>query len=355
MEQTIQVKKKSNQPHSEAAGHLPQNHNKLTITDVADALGLSKTTVSRAISGKGRIGAATRQRVLEFIEETDYRPSVVARGLAQSKTYNIAWVMPGDSTVEELPFFQQCMMGISQTAFDDEYDILIVMVFENDISQLERVIQNKKVDGIILGRTLVEDKPLELLGKSDIPYVVIGSTDNDQVVQIDHDHVSACRRLTGILLKKGMGRIALLGGSWDYMVNRRRMQGFREAFQEQGIIPEEGLLYLDLNTKAGIEEKVEAVLGQKADCIVCMDDWICSVALDKLQRDGIRVPEDIGLASFYDSIALAGSRPSITSLQFNPWELGAMAYRRLLDCIDGREVEKKTYLQYEVLLKNSTK
>ena len=331
-----------------------KKQNKLTIADVADALGLSKTTVSRAISGKGRIGAATKQRVLDFIEETDYRPSAVARGLAQSKTYNIAWVMPGDSAVAELPFFQQCMMGISQTAFDDEYDILIVMVFDDDISQLERAVQNKKVDGIILGRTLVEDSRLELLEKSDIPYVVIGSTDDD-VVQIDHDHVSACQKLTSILLKKGMRRMALLGGSSDYIVNRHRMQGFREAFREQGIELEEELLYMDLDTKDEVEKEVEAALEKKADCIVCMDDWLCSIALDKLQRDGVNVPEDVWLASFYNSSVLAGSHPSVTSLQFNPKELGAMAYQRLQDCIDGKEVVKKTYLQYEVLLKNSTK
>lgn len=69
--------------------------NNITISDVAEALGVSKTTVSRAISGKGRIGAATRKRVLEYIQEHDYKPNVIARGLAQSKTFNICVVMPG--------------------------------------------------------------------------------------------------------------------------------------------------------------------------------------------------------------------------------------------------------------------
>ena len=80
--------------------------NNITISDVAEALGVSKTTVSRAISGKGRIGAATRNRVLEYIQEHDYKPNVIARGLAQSKTFNICVVMPGDYALVELPFFQ---------------------------------------------------------------------------------------------------------------------------------------------------------------------------------------------------------------------------------------------------------
>ena len=82
---------------------------KMTISDVAEALNISKTTVSRAISGKGRIGAETRRRVLEYIEEHNYKPSVIAKGLAQSKSYNIGWVMPSDYSVVDLPFFQKCL------------------------------------------------------------------------------------------------------------------------------------------------------------------------------------------------------------------------------------------------------
>lgn len=82
---------------------------KMTIADVADALNISKTTVSRAISGKGRIGAETRRRVMEYIEEHNYKPSVIAKGLAQSKSYNIGWVMPSDYSVVDLPFFRSAL------------------------------------------------------------------------------------------------------------------------------------------------------------------------------------------------------------------------------------------------------
>ena len=84
----------------------------ITIADVAEALGVSKTTVSRAISGKGRIGRETRERVLAYIEEHDYKPNVIAKGLAQSKTYNICVVMPGEYDVVDLTFFQECLFGI---------------------------------------------------------------------------------------------------------------------------------------------------------------------------------------------------------------------------------------------------
>ena len=142
---------------------LQREQNKITIGDVAEALGVSKTTVSRAISGKGRIGEATRRRVLEYIKENHYRPNIVAKGLAKSKTYNIGWVMPGDSNVTELPFFQRCMIGISEVAAAYDYDILLSMVFAHDISKLKSIVKNRKVDGIILGRTLIEDESISLL------------------------------------------------------------------------------------------------------------------------------------------------------------------------------------------------
>ena len=82
----------------------------ITISDVAEALGVSKTTVSRAISGKGRIGEETRQKVLSYIEEHDYKPNVIAKSLAQSKTFNICVVMPGDYALVDLPFFHEAIM-----------------------------------------------------------------------------------------------------------------------------------------------------------------------------------------------------------------------------------------------------
>ena len=118
-----------------------------TIDDIARELGVSKTTVSRAISGKGRIGQATRERVLAFIKEHDYRPNVVARGLAQRKTYNIALLMPKDYVATEFLFFKDCMNGICEVASEYNYDIIISMIDGEDISQIQRLEANRKVDG----------------------------------------------------------------------------------------------------------------------------------------------------------------------------------------------------------------
>lgn len=327
---------------------------KLTIDDVAEALGLSKTTISRAISGKGRIGKATRERVLEFIRENDYSPSVVAKGLSQSKTYNIGILLPPDCNLTELPFFQSCLMGACEMAASADYDMLVSAVPENDISQLVRVVTNQKVDGIILTRTLEKDLASEYLLEKGLPFVAIGTLEDPRVIQVDSDHRKACRELTSLLLRQGSRRIALIGGNRAHMVTKSRYSGYQDALLENGVEEDGGLVFLGVSSRVLVEQAVNGALQGRADCIVCMDDLLCSQALAKLEQDGIAVPEDIRIASFYNSAYLENHVPSITSLNFDAKEAGVQACRILMDKIAGKEVPSRTLLDHEIVLKNST-
>ncbi len=327
----------------------------ITIADVAEALGVSKTTVSRAISGKGRIGQETRERVLRYIDEHDYKPNVIAKGLAQSKTYNICVVMPGDYEVVDLTFFQECLFGIQEIAGIMEYDILLCICKTNDISSLERVIANGKVDGVILMRTFVEDRQIEFLQAKKVPFVTIGSTNYKGVIQIDHNHKSACKELTSIILMKGMKKIALIGGDENHVVTQSRLRGFKEAYQKMGETIDPTMLFLNLDNHVVIDKIVEEVLDRYAECILCMDDAICSRVLKKLREKNVSVPKDVRVASFYNSSVLENNVPSITSLSFDAKELGMVACKTVLDMIEGIEVDTRTLLPYEVVLKESTK
>lgn len=327
----------------------------ITIADVADALGVSRTTVSRAISGKGRIGKETRDRVMEYIQEHNYKPNVIAKSLAQSKTYNLCVVMPGDYGVADLTFFQQCLFGIQEIAGAMEYDILLSISKDNDVSSLDRIILNSKVDGVILMRTFIEDLQIEYLQKKQIPFVTIGSSNYKNVVQIDHDHRSACCELTSIILLKQMTKVALIGGDERHIVTQNRVGGFREAHKALGLEVDESLVVLNLENNIVADKKVEEVIGKGVDCILCLDDAICSRVLKVLRERHVKVPQEIRVASFYNSNVLENNVPSITSLEFDPKELGMVACRVLLDLVEEKEVELKTLLPYHVVLKESTK
>ena len=215
-----------------------------TIEDIARELGVSNTTVSRAISGKGRIGQATRNRVLAFIKEHDYRPNVVARGLAQRKTYNIALLMPKDYVATEFLFFKDCMNGICEVASAHDYDIIISMVDGEDVSQIERLEANRKVDGIIVSRAVVSSKIQKYLKNCREPFVLIGPTSDPDVPFVDNKNQEAGKELTSILLMKGMRHLALLGGNESYNVTGSRYQGFLDAHQELGIPVDKNLIFM---------------------------------------------------------------------------------------------------------------
>lgn len=327
----------------------------LTIGDIAKELGVSKTTVSRAISGKGRIGTETRERVQQYIEEHHYRPNVIAKGLAQSRTYNIGLVIPGDYNIVELPFFQNCMLGISKTASALDYDVLISIVTAQDISRLQRVVINHKVDGVILTRTLVEDAPAAYLKKAGIPFVTIGSMGDTSVVQIDNDHQGACRELTEKLLLQGITKIALIGGSQNYVVNRNRLEGFRKACKARGAEGNEAYIYPDVETEKQVERIMDILLQEGVECVIAMDDYLCSCVLNILQQRKIETPKQIKVASFYNSSFLENHIPSVTSIGFDVEELGKMTCMTLVKMIEGEDVPQRSLLGYRISMRDSTK
>lgn len=336
-------------------GESQEENKTLTIADIADALGVSKTTVSRAISGKGRIGSETRERVLKYIDAHNYTPNVIAKSLAQNKTYNLAVVMPGDYELIDLPFFQNCIMGIQEIASSFDYDMLLTVCNNADVTKLERIVRNRKVDGVILLRSFMDDVQVEYLQEKNVPFVVTGSSNYKGVVQVDNDHRAACRELTSILLMKRMKKIALIGGNEEHVVTQSRLMGFKDAFADSGLAVDESLIYMNLDNPVLLDGKLDDIIKREVDCIVCMDDAICMEVLYKLRREEISVPDQIRVASFYNSSMLETHDPSITSLDFDAKELGMLVCRTLLDMIEGQKVQKKTLLGYEVRLRESTK
>ena len=330
------------------------NEKKLTISDVAEALGVSKTTVSRAISGKGRIGKNTRERVLAYIQEHNYKPNAMAKGLAQLKTYNIGVMLPEDYTVVDLPFFQTCLIGIEETAVSMDYDILLTMSRESDCTQLVRMVENHKVDGVVLMRTFTKDIHIEYLKSQAIPFVTVGSTNYQDVIQVDNDHRSACRELISILLMKKLSHIGLIGGIESHVVTQNRLQGYIDAHDQVGVPVNQDIIFVNVQKEIMIERAVEKLMQEQVDCIVCLDDAVCMHVLNKLRKEEVAVPNQMKVASFYDSSILENNLPSITSLSFNARELGTVACKTLMEIIEGHTVKQRTLLGYEVTLKEST-
>lgn len=190
-----------------------EGEKKIDISQMAEDLGVSKTTVSRALSGNGRVSEATRARVVQYAKEKNYVPNMLARGLVTQQSYNISLVFSRQFGNLAAPFLRKTVSAVYDIATRNDYDVLMTMVGEQETSPMQRLLVNRKIDGVILARTLERDPLIPMLQKSGIPFVAIGRPADQDVISVDHDQVGGCRELVSLLLMKGLRRIALLGGS----------------------------------------------------------------------------------------------------------------------------------------------
>lgn len=294
-----------------------EGEKKIDISQMAEDLGVSKTTVSRALSGNGRVSEATRARVVQYAKEKNYVPNMLARGLVTQQSYNISLVFSRQFGNLAAPFLRKTVSAVYDIATRNDYDVLMTMVGEQETSPMQRLLVNRKIDGVILARTLERDPLIPMLQKSGIPFVAIGRPADQDVISVDHDQVGGCRELVSLLLMKG-------------------------------------LLFLELESDDLRTSAVELAVQRGADCILCMDDQVAQLALNTLRQLNLRVPQDIRLASLYDDEALQGCTPQITAVSFDAEQLGRRTAQQLLSLIRHQPVETRTLLGYQVGLRLST-
>ena len=330
----------------------------LTIDDIAKELGVSKTTVSRAISGKGRIGADTRARILEYIEKCNYRPSAAAKGLAESRTYNLALVLPKSFIKLDLPHVRQNMSAICEEAFLQDYNVLVCLSTDNNPDSLVRTLDNRKVDGVILTRTADNDSLVKMMVQRKIPFATLGSLPLGEhgraVVEADHDQVGGCYAFVKSVLYEAQGKIAILANDMSYIVNQSRMAGVKRALQELGIAQEQIIVRTGLNTQPECIQTADEILRMGARHILALDDGVCLSVLKRLQERSIRIPEQVRVACLYDNEQLEHNDPPISALQFDAAALGQVACRELLRCLRGESYQATPVLGYRICLREST-
>ena len=325
----------------------------VTISDIAEKLGVSKSTVSRALNCKGRIGAETRRKILEMAESCNYIPNSLAKGLVLRHTFNIGVVVPKDADKGDIPFFQNCLIGISEAAYKLDYDVVLVVQGVGDITPLRRLVTNRKVDGVILTRLEEDDESVKYLKKEGVPFLVFGTSDDEDIYQIDSDQVSGCFEMTKFMISKGCRRVAVLGGNKNYRVNAYRYKGFEDACISSGISLDECSVLWGMDSQEALDKALPGLLEENPQCLVCMDDAICVYVLKWLKQNDYEVPADIEVISFYDNQVLENNTPPVTALNVNVSSFTSLASRILVGLIEGKEVDSKTTVKYELKIRES--
>ncbi|MDE7476628.1 MAG: LacI family transcriptional regulator, partial [Lachnospiraceae bacterium] len=311
---------------------------KAGINEIADALEISPTTASRALSGNGRVSSDTRRRVMEYIANNDIEPNIRQRKTQKKKSGNIAVTVPQENDYALLPFFNETISSIYDYYSVYDYQIIYAKTREDDISALKKIVEQHKAEGIILTRIFSNAQDIKYLQEKNVPFVAIGSYDDKRVYQVDVDQQAGCRDLTSVLLRMGIRDIALFCADMTHMVTKNRMKGFLQAYEENGLDFNPVMIFDNVENPYVVERITKDMLKQGVECILCMDDNICISVLNILRRNGVRVPQDIKIASFYNSQVLNEYYPPISCVDFDIKELGVMAAKTLIDLLQGKEL-----------------
>lgn len=328
----------------------------VTIYDVAERAGVSMATVSRVVNGNQNVKENTREKVMKVIEELDYRPNAVARGLASKRTTTVGVILPSISN----PFFAKLAEGIQDIASMYHYDILLTSPDDNnegDISVLRSLLV-KQVDGIIIIGYRLSDQMKKELESIKVPVVLAGTTldDNAQVASVNIDHEKATYEAI-LELSEFTDQIALVVGPLtDYINGKKRLSGYKKALEKQKIKYNEGLIFESHYTLESGYQLVDRILNSGAKAAFVTDDLLAVGLLNGLIDEGYQVPSDFQIISANNTIYTEICRPKLSSIQHPIYDIGAVSMRLLTKMMNNEEVEEKNIiLSHSLKLKNSTK
>ncbi len=333
----------------------------VTIKDVAERCGVSPSTVSRVISKSPRISKATTEKVLACMDELGYYPNAAARSLARNRTGTIGVIMP--TTSEDVflnPFFPEAIRGIAKAAAKAKYDILLSSNYEKDeeIRVIKDFIRSSKVDGLILMSSKLNDECIEYLYDIDFPFSLIGTPNLhiDKVNHVDNDNFMAAYELTQHLSKIGKKRIAMIAGEEELIMTQRRVEGYKKAIEEKNLKFNKELLFTgSFDEKTGTKYgKIIANLDNPPDAVLVTDDLVAFGAIRVFDSLGVKIPEDIAVASFNNSVLARYSSIPITSVDVNAVSLGYSSVELLVDAIDNEVRGRKIIVPYTIYKRKST-
>lgn len=330
-----------------------------TIKDVAQAAGVSASTVSRVLADSPRISNETKRRVREVLQELDYHPNTFARGLVTNTAYAIGVMIPyGHNEFFENPFFSQMMSGVSEVAHENGYDILLCTAGEGNYPQeIERIVGSRRMDGLLLLSSKKDDPIIETIERHRFPAVLLGRPPEGTIISsVDNNNRKAAYEAALHLIRLGHRRIGFLGGASDLTVTMDRISGYRQALLDNGIEPDEQLevssFFLEQGGYLGMMRLLAS--SSRPTAVLASDDVLAFGAMRAAAELGYQLPDQLAIVGFNDIRLSEIANPSLTSVRIHMPELGKTAATLLLERIQNPDlpVVHKT-VPTELIVRNS--
>jgi LacI family transcriptional regulator len=335
-----------------------------TIKDIAKALDLSTSTVSRALNGSYEIGTETKKLVLEYAEKINYRPNPIALSLKEQKSHSIGVVVCEVAN----NYFSQAINGIESIAYNRGYHVIITQThesFDRETANVQHLL-SRHVDGLLvsLSAETTDISQYKYLHEKGFPIVffdrVAADIDTHKVIV---NNFKGAYEATELLINTGFKKIAHLTSSNNLLISRERYKGFKAALDNHSInFNPAWLKYCDHGGM--IQDEIEVAvkellnLDDRPEAIFVAGDRLTTSCLCTLKKLGIKVPDEMAIAGFTNSDVAELFDPPLTVVRQPAFQIGQMATEMLIKTIESkRPVEEyiTEEVETELIVRSSSK
>jgi len=323
-----------------------------TIKDVAKYANVSTATVSRIINNISRgYSEETKHRVLKVIEELNYQPNAVARGLVSKRTNTIGVLLPNVSNM----FASEVLNGIEDVAHSLEHSVIVCNTDSNGSRTMEylRMLSEKRVDGIIFTSEILTDAYYEAVRDMNVPIVLVSTmSDKHQVPYVKVDDQQATYGGTQYLIERGHRRIAMLSGpKEDPIAGQPRVEGYQRALTANGIEVDPSCIFYarDFGHQMGYG-MLEQILqcSPAVTAVLASSDELAAGVLSRAYELGIKVPAELSVLGFDNTKIAEMVTPPLSVIAQPLYDMGKIASEMLFDLLAGRNIANQV-VPFEVI------
>lgn len=315
----------------------------MNLKEFSALLGISQTTISRALNGYPEVNADTRQRILQEAARTGYRPNASARRLATGKQGSIGLVMPIDPDNRTDIHFSEFLNGLGEVAAQRSFNLVIKPTeIERQDHALKDLAVAGSVDGVFFAYMKVKDPRIASMKKLKVPYLVHGRSygSDDDFPFLDIDNRQAFADATNLLLQLGHRRFGILNGPKDFDFTYRRLQGVEKTLADNGLSMAPSMIFHGAMNDEDGYRGIESLLDQPnpPTAILCSSTAIALGAIRSINQRGLRLGTDISLIAHDDVLPFLKpenfSTP-LTTTRSSLREAGLRVGTRLIAAIQG--------------------
>ncbi|MBI5301060.1 MAG: LacI family DNA-binding transcriptional regulator [Chloroflexi bacterium] len=331
------------------------------IRGIAKHLGLSVSTVSKALNGYDSVSETTRKRIIQVAHKYNYYPSRAARSLRSNKTEKIGLVLYTHTPLSNRSseYYFEVIRGAATAAESQGYNLILYLTVGNQLDRLMNVCRSHEVDCLILMLGTGDlDSPVNLLKKEKIPFIVLNKhPKHANVAYVVSDHVKGAYDAVEHLIKLGHQRIAYIGREDDPETSGDRFAGYCQALQGHGIPLDNSLVAYGssqaMSASRAMKELLERSLHPTG--VFTYSDGMAIEALHAISECGLVVPNDISLIGFDDLRASSVALPPLTTVRQHLTELGRQAIEALLQQLEDKpQLPIQRTIPVELIVRQST-